>query len=427
MVHSRLGDIEFYQRGDLYLADFRPYVTDRALNGMTTQERDALFDKATVKRAQEAGVFVRNAGYPSEQVAINLVRSGNINNMPIDVQDVKNFFEIYGTPVAAIRGKTTENKSITGRDNYDSGLREQITIQEQISDVMYLAGRKFLVSMMCPLQVVVVVPITALKREALGKAVQSHIDLVRMFGFDVRIIFVDPFKALAGLRGSIPGVEVQPTGAGDHLPKLDIRIRRLKEMARAVLNGLDYKLPISFVNQLVTFCVSRINVQTTSSLTSNMCPRIRMTGRKVDYKKEYSLTFGEYAEARNPQVVSNSMAPRTDPCIAPYPTLNVNGSWKFYNLRLKKVVSRSQYVKSKHTPNNIVSAMNLLAASKGILKSDDVDVGPNFQDDIQGQGVEPGLHVHMPDPNVIEIINENVGSTDDDDLVYDDEEQIVQE
>ena len=29
VVHSRLGDVEFYQRGDLYLADFRPYVTDQ--------------------------------------------------------------------------------------------------------------------------------------------------------------------------------------------------------------------------------------------------------------------------------------------------------------------------------------------------------------------------------------------------------------
>jgi len=102
--------------------------------------------------------------------------------------------------------------------------------------------------MMCPLQVVLVVAITVMKREALGRALQSHVDLVRMFGFDVRIIFVDPFKALAGLRGSIPGVEIQPTGAGDHLPKLNIRIRRLNEMARAVLNGLDYKLSISFVN-----------------------------------------------------------------------------------------------------------------------------------------------------------------------------------
>jgi len=52
-----------------------------------------------------------------------------------------------------------------------------------------------------------------------------------------------------------------------------------------------------------------------------------MTGRKVDFKREYALTFGEYVEARNPKVVSNSMAPRTEPCLALYPTLNANGSW----------------------------------------------------------------------------------------------------
>ena len=271
-----------------------------------------------------------------------------------------------------------------------------------------------------------VVPITVMKREALGRALQSHVDQVQMIGFDVRIIFVDPFKALAGLLGSILGVEIQPTGAGDHLPKLDIRIRRLKEMARAVLNRLDYKLPIGFVNQLVTFCVSHINVQTTSSLTCNMCPRVRMAGRKVDYKKEYALTFGEYTEV-NPRVVSNSMAPRTDPCIALYPTLNVNGSWKFYNLRTQMVVARSQYTKIKHTPDNIVSAMNFLAVSKETLKPDDKDVSPNILDDMQGQNFEPGLFVHIPDLNVVEIINDNTGGIDDDTLVEDDEAEIVQE
>jgi len=286
--------------------------------------------------------------------------------VPIEVQDVKNFFEIYGTPIAAIRGKTTQDHHIFKKDNYDSGLREQITIQEQISDIMHVAGRKYLVSLVTPLQVVLVVPVTSLSREALGRVMQQHIDLVRMFGFEVRIIFVDRFKSLVGLRGSIPGVEVQPTGAGDHLPKLDIRIRRLKEMARSVLSAHDYKLPISFVNQLVTFCVSRLNVQTTSSLTGNWCPRVRMTGRKVNFKKEYALTFGDYVEARNPQVVSNSMEPRTDGCIALYPTLNVNGSWKLYNLRTNRIVSRSQYTKTKHTPDNIIQMMNDLAV-KGIL------------------------------------------------------------
>jgi len=83
-------------------------------------------------------------------------------------------------------------------------------------------------------------------------------------------------------------------------------------MARAVLNGLDYKLPLTFVNQLITFCLSRINVMTTRSLTGNWCPPVRMIGRKVDFKCEYALTFEYYVEARDPQAVSNSMELRTE-------------------------------------------------------------------------------------------------------------------
>jgi len=323
-LHAKNGNIKFVLKGDLYLADFREYVTDRAISAMTTKQREEMFERSVVKRAQEAGTFIRSAGYPSEQAAINLVRSGNINNIPVQVSDIKNYFEIYGVPIAAIRGRTTQDKHITVREDFDYGLKEQVTIQEMVADIIHVAGVKFMVSLSSPLQIVLMVPTPSLSKLALGKALQQHLDLLRMFGFDARIVFVDPFKSLVGLRGTIPGVEVQATGAGDHLPKLDIRIRRIKEMARAVLNGLDYKLPISFINQLITFCLSRINVMTTCSLTGNWCPRVRMTGRKVDFRREYALTFGDYVEARDPQVVSNSMDPRTEPCIALYPTLNVN-------------------------------------------------------------------------------------------------------
>jgi len=198
-------------------------------------------------------------------------------------------------------------------------------------------------------------------------------------------------------------VEVQVTCAGDHLPKLDIRIRCVKEMARAVLNGLDYKLPLSLVSQLITFCVCRINVMTTSSLTGNWCPRVRMTGRKVDFKREYALTFGEYVEARDPKVVSNSMAHRTDPCIALYPTLNANGSWKFYNLSTNKLVSRPHFVKMKLTPENIVQVMNTKAL-KGMVKASDIDQADPV--DIDEVADEPVLVTHAPDPNVVEIIQQ---------------------
>jgi len=91
-------------------------------------------------------------------------------------------------------------------------------MQEQVSDVMYVARRKFLISLLSPLQVIVAVPLVSLSQDVLGRALQDHIDVVRMFGFNVRIVFVDPFKSLVALRGSIPGVEVQPTGAGGRGP-----------------------------------------------------------------------------------------------------------------------------------------------------------------------------------------------------------------
>ena len=199
---------------------------------------------------------------------------------------------------------------------------------------------------------------------------------------------------------------------------LDIRIRRVKEMARAVLNGLDYKLPLSLIGQLITFCVCRIKVMTTSSLTGNWCPRVRMTGRKVDFKREYALTFREYVEARDPKVVSNSMAPRTEPCIALYPTLNANGSWKLYNLGTNKLVSRSRFVKMKCTPENIIQAMNTRAL-KGMVKASDIDQADPV--DIEEIADEPVLVTHAPDPNVVEIIQHEDDDDDPEGLVEQEE------
>jgi len=133
-----------------------------------------------------------------------------------------------------------------------------------------------------------------------------------------------------------------------------------------------------------------------------------MTGRKVDFKREYALTFGKYVEARDPKVISSSMAPRTEPCIALYPTLIANGSWKLYNLSTNKLVSRSHFVKMKYTPENIVQATNTRIL-KGLIKASDFDQADPV--DIDEVVDEPVLVTHAPDPNVVEIIQHE----DDDD------------
>jgi hypothetical protein len=150
----------------------------------------------------------------------------------------------------------------------------------------------------------------------MGAGVQAHINTLRSRGFEPGRILVDPFKSLMALQGAFPGVEIDPCGAGDHLDKIDIWIRRIKELVRAVIADLPYSLPADRVKDLVTYAASRINVRRTKAVTDEASPRVRFTGLRPDLKKEFGLAFGDYAEVFNPKVAERSndvTVPRTEP------------------------------------------------------------------------------------------------------------------
>jgi len=402
-VHMEDKDVVFYNKNKIYVADFSEWITEGGISMMTVQERESMFSKKQVKAAKEAGEFVKNAGYPSEEAAIKLVRDGNVNNVPIQVNDIKTYFEIYGPPIESIRGKTTASKSVNVRDNFDLGLKLQVTLQDMTADVMYAGSQKFLVSLSSPLQLTITSFVKSLSKDELGGALQDHLNLLRAFGFDAKIVRVDPLKALAGLKGKFPGTEIDASGAGDHLPTIDIKIRRVKEMARSVIQGLDWPMPRVLVKYLITFCVSRINIRATSSTTSNQCARVKLTGRKVDYNKEFKLRFGDYAEVRDPKAKSNDvMVSRTEPCIALHPVININGSWKFFNLKTNKLVVRSISSKTP-TTDLVVSIMTKMANKSFVISEHDFLDGEAPNEDEVTE--EPTTQVHEPDPNAIENLN----------------------
>jgi hypothetical protein len=53
-----------------------------------------------------------------------MIRDGNIENVPISVEDVRTFYEIYGKPKEAVRGKTTKKKR-AARVEFDLEAKEQ--------------------------------------------------------------------------------------------------------------------------------------------------------------------------------------------------------------------------------------------------------------------------------------------------------------
>jgi hypothetical protein len=148
-------------RDKIYVVDFSEWIVDdeervyemhMGLSLMTVEEREreSMYTRKEVRRALEAGEFLKSMGYPTEQEAINIVQSGNILNIPYSVEDVKRFFDVCGTQAVGLRGETTKKKAMPAT-RQDLGARQQITDQVMVGDVMHAAGGFFFVSISSPL------------------------------------------------------------------------------------------------------------------------------------------------------------------------------------------------------------------------------------------------------------------------------------
>jgi len=102
-VHMDDRDLVFKRREGMYVADFSDWIvedeermkevhTDLCLS--TVEERESLYSRKQLRKAQEAGEYLRALGYPSMNDAINIVRHGNVRNIPYGVEDVRRFFDI---------------------------------------------------------------------------------------------------------------------------------------------------------------------------------------------------------------------------------------------------------------------------------------------------------------------------------------------
>jgi hypothetical protein len=89
-VHMNDRDLVFERRGKLYIGDFSDWINDGYQKNQqelslvtTTRDREHLYTKKELKGANQAKEFLKNAGFPSENEAIHLIRDGNIQNVPV--------------------------------------------------------------------------------------------------------------------------------------------------------------------------------------------------------------------------------------------------------------------------------------------------------------------------------------------------------
>ena len=198
-------------------------------------------------------------------------------------------------------------------------IDQHIVLEEKkqalTADVMHIDNQIFLVTFE-PLQLTLQCPIPNESQNQLGFALQGQLSILRSRNFIPTIVYVDPAKGFQGLTTAFPGVPIDLGGAGDHVAKVDTKIRRIKELYRCVKSSLPWKLPQTMVKDLVAYAVARLNIRRTTAINHHVWPKVLFTGIKVNYKKELELVIGDYCEVYD--VTDNTSASRSVPCIALY-------------------------------------------------------------------------------------------------------------
>jgi hypothetical protein len=254
---------------------------------------------------------------------------------------------------------------------------------------MHVDAKMFLISVTDPLNLTLQAGINSENRLELGMALQGHMAILRSRGYEPNVVYTDPHSSFKSMTQDFPGVEIDVGGAGDYVSKADAKNRRIKETYRKVKAGLPWELPGQLVGDLVSYCVSQLNIRRTTALAENICPRVLFTGIPVDYRKELTCAFGDYVEAY--KGTTNTSRERSAACIALYPTGNSIGSWVLWKIDTRSRVRRSNMQKLV-TTGKIINIMNAISQEERVQ---DVRVAempqndpPNIPQEIPGENLE---------------------------------------
>ena len=327
------------------------------------------YTKREVEGAHKARHMLAKMGFPPVSQAIDIVTRGV--NFDVTGTDFRIADDIWGPDIASMKGKMKKQASRIA----DINIGTQLIQQEQILsvDIMYVEGIPSLIGLATPLDLTMAVSLLALDSNRGSRSVSiirdgilSFISMLASRNFVTSLIMSDGEGAIGAIKGELNllGVEVDVSGAGGHVARIERKIQTVKERVRAhISHQLPFTLNTLGVAMLVLFCVSRLNYQTSGTGHREECPRVAFSGRPVNQSIDFRAAFGEYAQCTVPNTDS-SMSARTEDCIVMLPVSNRTGSVQMMSLRSGKLVLRDQF-KIMPMPSTVITRLNEMATAEG--------------------------------------------------------------
>lgn len=277
----------------------------------TVAENSKLFTKREIERARQARELMARMGFPTVEQAMSIVNSGS--NFDITTRDFQIADAVWGKDMASVKGKTTKRASPSA-DNVISAKIEQ---RDQVVsvDIMFIDKVAMLIGVATPQGLTIAYSLTdiASKKSSRGVAeVRNGITHFRPVlasqNSRVTTIMSDGEGAVVSLIDELGllGVEVDISGAGGHVARIERKIRLIKERVRS---HVAYHLPFTLSTVGITMCilyvVSRLNYEPAGIRESGPSPREAFIGRRSDGKRDFRCSFGYYVQCTVPNTDSS--------------------------------------------------------------------------------------------------------------------------
>jgi len=370
--HGQRGCLFVYE-GEKYCGEAKAFVT-------TVKEKMAHLRPQDRSGAQKALMYKQRLNFPTSRVLKKMLVAGTFPDAEITTRDVDNCDYVFGKTRAEAAGKSVYEPT-SPEDPVDI-LDEAADFVQKLksnditlhSDIMFVDGLPFLVSVSEWVGYTTISYLRARNWPTILKAIEEQKNVYSKHGWNVKGIKFDREKGVEAIRSVLAtklGLHLDTSATAQHQPKIERRIRFVKERIRCELANLGYNVNRNFLVYIPSYVVRKINLSMSNIIGVNMSPKEILTGTKASAKVETRVGFGEHCLVWKKASATNSTEKRAVSCICLGLSNNSTSSGIFFDLSkpLKQTPMVADNYDISPMPEDVVWKLNELAKEKPV-KSD---------------------------------------------------------
>ena len=260
----------------------------------------SLMSRREIKRADQARKYQEILGWPSTAQFKAIVANNLVTNCDISVDDITRASDIYGEPIATLKGKMTRKSPQSHDDLVAKPLPKELH-EKRIDlyvDVFFTAGQAFLLTKSGRINFYTV---DALKTQKMTDLLQALKRVMNMYDKrELMVITVHGDNQFDGeeLADALRPANMEIYAANEHVGIIERGIRTVKERTRSTVHGLPYIYYTRLmVKHLVARMVEMLNTfPSKNGVSDTISPNELVLGKnKFDLGRKH-IRYGSFAE-----------------------------------------------------------------------------------------------------------------------------------